>query len=660
VRVLLERGLARLNGSYFDDSVGYFDEAIRLDPTNAKAWFHRGLAWHHLEGLERAISNYDEAIRLDPTLARAYSHRACLRSSMRGIDESIADATRVIELEPQSADGYRLRARFWFQSEAYENAATDLRRVLEIDPNDAASHYLAGLTLCQFGRIDEALRAFDAAIRLDPRMVEAFRKRGQLLRDLGRAEESFRDFERTTPLENDTLMTTASIKKKTLIAPLISNHFAPRSTDELTIVEREFPSRIRVDLQRAIDGLLGGIIRVHHFSGAKSGQYRNPLELSSLISPDYHDAPVAVPAPYEEVDIGEDTPVRCVRRGLWLLEEDSVKFVVFLESRDECGRRSALKIEVAAAGDEAGARTIQKFFRRLEEAVARSETYRGKILSLGASSSYSGESTGILVHRLDSVRRDEVILPKATLDLLDRNVIEFARQRQRLAQLGLSTKKGLLFYGPPGTGKTHTIRYLAKALAGHTTLLMAAEHARFLDGYMQLARLLQPSIVVIEDVDLIARDRDSSRGPYDDSLLHSLLNEMDGLRRDADVFFILTTNRPRSLEAALASRPGRIDQAIEFPFPDDEGRAKLIRLYGRGLSISDEAVHDIVKRTENVSAAFIRELMRRAAQFRFERDEAATDTELADFHHALDELLVSGGSLHRRLLGAEFAEDDEE
>jgi ATP-dependent 26S proteasome regulatory subunit len=61
-------------------------------------------------------------------------------------------------------------------------------------------------------------------------------------------------------------------------------------------------------------------------------------------------------------------------------------------------------------------------------------------------------------------------------------------------------------------------------------------------------------------------------------LLNKLLNEMDGLREDADVMVILTTNRPDQLEPALASRPGRIDQAIEFPLPDEGGRAKLVRL----------------------------------------------------------------------------------
>jgi ATP-dependent 26S proteasome regulatory subunit len=92
-------------------------------------------------------------------------------------------------------------------------------------------------------------------------------------------------------------------------------------------------------------------------------------------------------------------------------------------------------------------------------------------------------------------------------------------------------------------------------------------------------------------------------------LLNKLLNEMDGLKEEADILFILTTNRQEALEAALASRPGRVDQAIEFPLPDDPGRSKLVRLYAQGISLSDEVVDEIVRRTDGVSAAFIKELM---------------------------------------------------
>ena len=197
--------------------------------------------------------------------------------------------------------------------------------------------------------------------------------------------------------------------------------------------------------------------------------------------------------------------------------------------------------------------------------------------------------------------------------------MQFVRQRARLAQFRLATKKGILFYGPPGTGKTHTIHYLARCLEGHTTLLITAEQVGLLSEYMTLARLLQPSIVVIEDVDLIAGDR-ARLETCEEVLLNKLLNEMDGLNEEADILFILTTNRPEALEQALASRPGRVDQAIEFPLPDDEGREKLVRLYSQGVSVSDDVAQAIVRKTEKVSAAFIKELMRRSVQFHLERN----------------------------------------
>ena len=244
-----------------------------------------------------------------------------------------------------------------------------------------------------------------------------------------------------------------------------------------------------------------------------------------------------------------------------------------------------------------------------------------------------------------------MILPKPTVALLERNVIQFVKQREKLSRFRQATKKGLLFYGPPGTGKTHTIHYLARALEGHTTLLISAEQVGLLSEYMSLARLLQPSIVVIEDVDLIARDRSQMNSPCEEVLLNMLLNEMDGLKEEADILFILTTNRPEALEAALAARPGRIDQAIEFPLPDEEGRAKLVRLYSQGVSLSDDGIAEITMRTENVSASFIKELMRRIVQFHIEADRTGMVTH-ADIDNALDEMLFKSGMLNLKLLGA--------
>ena len=248
------------------------------------------------------------------------------------------------------------------------------------------------------------------------------------------------------------------------------------------------------------------------------------------------------------------------------------------------------------------------------------------------------------------VRREDVILPPATLEILDRNLVDFVRLRPALARRGMNLKKGVLFYGPPGTGKTHTIQYLTRALPAHTTVLITAEQVGLLGEYMTLARLLQPSIVVLEDADLIARERERLQ-VCEEVMLNKLLNEMDGLRADSEIIFVLTTNRPEILEAALTARPGRIDQAIEFPLPDAESRARLARLYAGRQTLADGIVESVVKRTEGSSAAFIKELMRRATQYAIMRGEDSA-IDAADIERVVDEMLFSGGALNRKILGA--------
>lgn len=89
---------------------------------------------------------------------------------------------------------------------------------------------------------------------------------------------------------------------------------------------------------------------------------------------------------------------------------------------------------------------------------------------------------------------------------------------------------------------------------------------------------------------------------------------MDGLHDDADVLFLLTTNRPEEIEDALASRRGRVDEVIAIANPDAGCRARLIVLYGAALTFEEGAVPDAVVFSEGASAAFVKEMVRRLAQ----------------------------------------------
>src|SRR5215475_12589462 len=246
-------------------------------------------------------------------------------------------------------------------------------------------------------------------------------------------------------------------------------------------------------------------------------------------------------------------------------------------------------------------------------------------------------------HRLPVIAPDQIILPEGLLSRIERQTIGFGKHSRQLAAMGRHLKRGLLLHGAPGTGKTLTAMYLASQMRERTVLLLTGRGMGLIEQSCAMARLLQPSIVVLEDVDLVAEER--TREGACAVVLFELLNQMDGLSDDADILFLLTTNRPDILEPALASRPGRIDQAIEIPLPDAACRRLLLALYSRGLTMQLTQTEQFVTRTEGASAAFIRELLRKAALF---AADEMNDAPVVMDHHvedAMHELVVAGGEL---------------
>ena len=215
-----------------------------------------------------------------------------------------------------------------------------------------------------------------------------------------------------------------------------------------------------------------------------------------------------------------------------------------------------------------------------------------------------------------------------------------------------TSRAAVLLYGPPGTGKTHTVRYLTSSLVGTTVLQLTGNALHLIAEACSVARALQPAMLVIEDVDLIAEDRGMHPGQH--PLLFQLLNEMDGLAEDADVVFVLTTNRADLLEPALAARPGRIDQAVVLELPDADARRALFELYRGSLPVDTSGLDDVLARTEGVTASFLKELLRRAALLAATRTPEAAQLAVSagDLGAALDELLDTRNAMTRTLLGS--------
>lgn len=345
------------------------------------------------------------------------------------------------------------------------------------------------------------------------------------------------------------------------------------------------------------------------------------------------------------VPLGERESITCVLSGVWLARDGGAPVVVMLRSDDE-GMGERLVLEVMASTREAAEHVVEAVTSLMRDR----NVYRGRVLELGTRHFHGDESAPLTVHSLPRIARDRIVLPDGVLERIERHAFAIADHAARLKASGRHLRRGLLLYGPPGTGKTLTAMYLAGRMPDRTTVMLTGRALEAVRPSIDLATALQPSMVVLEDVDLVAMDR--SFEPTN-AVLFELLNGMDGLDDDHDVLFVLSTNRPDLLEPALASRPGRVDEAVELPLPDAEGRRRLIGLYGEGLGLELADDDPLIGSLEGVSPAFVRELLRRAAlSAAQERPDGELVVTAEHLRTAAAELRESAGELTNALLGA--------
>ncbi|KAH3902730.1 AAA family ATPase CDC48 SCDLUD_000316 [Saccharomycodes ludwigii] len=193
-------------------------------------------------------------------------------------------------------------------------------------------------------------------------------------------------------------------------------------------------------------------------------------------------------------------------------------------------------------------------------------------------------------------------------------------------KFGLSPSKGVLFYGPPGTGKT----LLAKAVATEVSAnFISVKGPELLSMYFgesesnirdifDKARAAAPTVVFLDELDSIAKARGNSLGDAggaSDRVVNQLLTEMDGMNAKKNVFVIGATNRPDQIDPAIL-RPGRLDQLIYVPLPDEPARLSILKAQLRKTPLEPGLdLTAIVKATQGFSGADLSYIVQRAAKF---------------------------------------------
>ncbi|MCA9185003.1 MAG: ATP-binding protein [Pirellulaceae bacterium] len=418
-----------------------------------------------------------------------------------------------------------------------------------------------------------------------------------------------------------------------LLATILKKYLGDGCTD-FPVFGEEFDSLVRPSLQVAIDGMLqtfkastlGGVVeRGQRATLARMVDHENAT-----------DFPVG-PVEFVDCDLGCGERLACVRRGLYLLESEcGDRSVVLLNTTDSCPTKIRLEIM-------AGKRQVaESLLRHLANVARTGEAYRGRVFSLELG---SDRTLRAKFHSLPQINPDSIILPERLLERIERHTIDFSRRAARLRQSGCRLKRGLLLHGSSGTGKTLTTRYLVSSMENRTVIMLQGDSAELIESACRLASTLEPSTVILEDINRIGTGRQGPAAGASE-VVFELVSQMDKVSDDLDVLFVLTTNRIDGLESPLASCPGRIEEAFELPLPDEDCRKRLLTLYGRGFNLDPQVAESFAIRLESASAAFISELLRKAALLAAEDDSQVITIRQHHLEDALTELLVVGGRLH--------------
>ena len=218
-------------------------------------------------------------------------------------------------------------------------------------------------------------------------------------------------------------------------------------------------------------------------------------------------------------------------------------------------------------------------------------------------------------------------------------------------RIGIRPAKGFLLYGPPGTGKT----LLAKAVAREAQANFIATKSSDLlskwygESEQQIARLfararqVAPTVIFIDELDSLVPARGGGLGEpqVTERVVNTILAEMDGLEELQSVVVIGATNRPTLIDPALL-RPGRFDELIYVPVPDQAGRRRILSIHTGKMPLADDVDLDVLaERTERFTGADLEDLVRRAGLVALRQSLSVDRVTQAHFEAALEDTRAS-------------------
>ncbi|MFQ6071869.1 MAG: tetratricopeptide repeat protein, partial [Methanosarcinales archaeon] len=208
-KVWNNKGAALYNLHKYDEAVVCYDNALKINPKDAKVWNNKGAALYNLNKYKVAIVCFDKSLLLNINYASAWNNKGAALYNLNKSKALVEFYDKAIEINPNIAQAWINIGIVFYNLKKYKKAINKFNKALEINPNIADVWFFKGNALYNLDQYKEAIECFDESLLLGACDYEIdinakyYNNKGVCLKKLGQYEDAEVEYRKAITLNNN-------------------------------------------------------------------------------------------------------------------------------------------------------------------------------------------------------------------------------------------------------------------------------------------------------------------------------------------------------------------------------------------------------------------------------------------------------------------------